>query len=240
MRPSTPRSVRNWLRQRAPARLADRLQRQWHRLRTAFTPEPYRTVLPYTMIGLKRLRALDRLACRIDELGIPGDVVECGTCNGGSGALLARVACRSRYGRRVWLLDSFAGLPAPGRHDPPTAARHTGLCRGSPECVRHVLRRVGVPDEATTLVKGWFQDTLPSLPVGAIALLHVDADWYESVRTVLDHLYAKVAPGGFVVLDDYGYWEGCRRAWEDYCAEHALRVDMTWIDGNAAYLQKPG
>ena len=87
---------------------------------------------------------------------------------------------------------------------------------------------------------GWFRDTLPGLPVGAIALLHVDADWYQSVREVLEHLFARVAPGGFVVLDDYGYWQGCRRAWEEYRAEHGLRVELTWVGSNAVYFRKPG
>jgi O-methyltransferase len=235
----TLRTMRNWLRQRAPARLTERLQQHWHRLLGPFTPEPYRTVLPYTMLGLKRLRALECLAHRIDELGIPGDVVECGTCNGGSGALLARAAHGSACGRQVWLLDSFTGLPAPGPKDPSSAARLAGLCRGSPARVRDVLAQVGVPAESVTLVPGWFQDTLPDLPVRGIALLHIDADWYESVWTVLEHLFAKVTPGGFVVLDDFGYWQGCRRAWEDYRASKGLQVDLTWVDGDAVYFRKP-
>jgi O-methyltransferase len=239
MNPGALRTMRNWLRQRAPARLTERLQQGWQRVRGPFTPEPYRTVLPYTMLGLKRLRALDHLVHRIDELGIAGDVVECGTCNGGSGALLARVASGSPWTRRVWLLDSFAGLPASGPKDPPSAARLAGLCHGSPEQVRDVLARVGVPAESVTLVQGWFEDILPDLPVGAIALLHIDADWYESVSAVLEHLFAKVTPGGFVVLDDFGYWQGCRRAWEDYRASEGLQVDLTWVDGDAVYFQKP-
>jgi O-methyltransferase len=222
-----------------PVRLREGLRGAWNRARAAFLPEPYRTFLPYTMVGLPRLRSLDRLAHEIDDREVPGDVVECGTCNGGSAAILARVACRSSRDRHTWLLDSFAGLPPAGPRDGPGAAAYTGTCRGSLDRVREVLRRAGVPDDSATLVPGWFHETLPGLGVRRIALLHIDADWYDSVRVCLEHLYDRVSPGGFVVFDDYGYWQGCRAAWQEFRAARGLEVELTDVDGIGAYFRKP-
>jgi len=221
-----------------PPRAREAVLRQLNRARSRFLSEPYRTVLPYTMVGLDRLRKLDELAHAIDRDGVRGDIVECGTCNGGSGAILARVACKSPLGRHTWLLDSFAGLPPAGDKDGPLAAEYTGLCCGAAERVREVLAKTGVPENAVTLVPGWFQDTLPKLAVEQIALLHIDADWYDSVMVVLRHLYDKVADGGYVVFDDFGYWEGCRRACEEFLADRGIDAALTPIDGIGAYFQK--
>ena len=229
----------NLVRRIVPPRTREVVLRGLNRARSRFLPEPYRSVLPYTMVGLDRLRKLDELANVVDRDGIRGDIVECGTCNGGSGAILARVACRSPHGRHTWLLDSFAGLPPAGDKDGPLAAEYTGLCCGQAETVREVLRKMGVPENSVTLVPGWFQDTLPGLPVEQIALLHIDADWYDSVLVVLKHLYDKVAAGGFVVFDDFGYWEGCRRACDDFLTSRRINVPLTIIDGIGAYIQKP-
>jgi O-methyltransferase len=232
-------SLTDRFKQLFPVRFREGLHRALNRCRAPFLPEPYRTVLPYTMVGLKRLQSLDRLVRQIDELGIAGDVVECGTCNGGTAAVLARVACHSGQRRHTWLFDSFAGLPPAGPKDGPRAGEYTGHCRGAMDRVREVLGRVGVPQEAVTLVPGWFEDTLPKASVGQIALLHVDADWHASVRLCLDHLYDRVSPGGFIVFDDYGYWEGCRAAWDEFRRERGLAIEVTDVDGIGAFFQKP-
>jgi O-methyltransferase len=216
-----------------------RLGYGWNRLRARFLPEPFRTVLPYTMVGLPRLRKLVELTKKADETETPGDIVECGTCNGGSGALLALSAMPSPFRRRIFLLDSFEGLPAPGDLDGPEAREWTGACGSNLDNVRTVLRESGVPEERVTIVKGWFRDTLPRLGVERIALLHIDADWYDSVRLVLRSLYDRVEPGGFVVLDDYGYWKGCRQAAHEFLDERGIDVALRDVDGVGAYFQKP-
>jgi O-methyltransferase len=231
--------ARALLRNVVPVRVREWLRDRWFQARGAFLAEPFRSVMPYTMVALKRLIVLDRLVREIDSLGIPGDVVECGTCNGGSGAILARVACQSSHGRHVWLLDSFAGMPVPGEQDGPAAQEFAGLCRATPARVRKVLGKVGAPEAGVTIVPGWFENTVPDLPVSQIALLNIDADWYDSVRLVLDRLYDKVVPGGFVHLDDYGYWEGCRKAWDDFAAARGLSILLQPIDGEGVYFQKP-
>jgi hypothetical protein len=231
--------LQNVARRMVPAAARERMVQWISRVRARFFPEPYRTVMPYTMLGIERLRTLRRFAEQIDQEQIPGDVVECGTCNGGSAAIMAQVAATSPLDRYVYLFDSFEGLPPAGEEDGELAREYTGLCCGAMGRVREVLQSLQVPLERVTLVKGWFDQTLPQAGVGRIALLHLDTDWYESLRVCLENLYDRVEPGGFVVIDDYGYWEGCRRAWHDFEQARSLKVTLTPIDHTAVYFRKP-
>jgi len=84
-----------------------------------------------------------------------------------------------------------------------------------------------------------FQDTFPSVRTGDIALLHIDADWYESVKLCLERFYDSVQPGGFVVIDDYGHWEGCKKATDEFLRNRSLDVTLTRVDYTGRYFQKP-
>lgn len=196
------------------------------------------TVRPYTMVPLPRLRTLWKLANRISAQGIQGAFVECGSCNGGTGAILANVAARD--GRNVWLFDSFEGLPQPRSEDGERAKEWVGKCLGREEMVREVLARTGARTENVRIVKGWFEDTLRPSPTGATALLHLDADWYESTMQILESLYDRVVPGGYLVVDDYGHWPGCRRALDEFLSKRNLNPELTPSDNEGVWFRKPG
>lgn len=198
----------------------------------------FRTVLPYTMVGLPRLAALARLSRAVEEAGMEGAVVECGTCNGGTAGILAATTARS--GRPVWLFDSFEGLPEPTEEDGEEAASWAGRCAGREDRVRELLEKLGQRGPRIRIVKGWFQDTLEAAEVGPVALLHVDADWYESVALVLERFYDEIVPGGYVVLDDYGHWPGCRRAVDEFLAGRDLAVELVPVDYTGVWFRKPG
>src|SRR5205085_4143662 len=112
-----------------------------------------RRVRPYTMVGVPRLRTLYRLANRAIAQGIKGAFVECGTCNGGSGAILAHVASKDH--RPVWLFDSFEGLPEPAPQDGESAAGWKGECLGQQAMVNEVLGRADASLPDVHIVKGW-------------------------------------------------------------------------------------
>jgi hypothetical protein len=88
---------------------------------------------------------------------------------------------------------------------------------------------------------GWFQDTLPhdAQALGAIALLRLDADWYESTAVCLKYLYPKVAKHGVVIIDDYGHFEGCRRAVDEFLASQRAPILLNHIDYTGRYFVKP-
>ncbi len=196
----------------------------------------------YTMVTNKNLVNLYHLAQLVCRSDLEGDIVECGVWNGGSAALMGK-ACHELGGpRRIWLFDSFSGLPTPTLRDGAIAQQRyfVGRCKGDQHMVNAAFGVLDVPQDGVTIVPGWFDDTLPQMEIGEIALLHIDADWYASVKVVLDNLYDQVVPGGFIVFDDYGYWEGCRQAVTEFFS--ANRLDpllLKMVSRTGVYFQKP-
>lgn len=201
------------------------------------------TVKPrFTMVRNANLLNLHRLAQEVNRAGVAGDFVECGVWNGGSSAMINAGFRDSGRPRASWLFDSFEGLPPPGKNDGPEERKHyfEGMNKGNIDNVRQIFTKLGLPLGEVQFVKGWFQDTLPHAKVEQIALLHIDADWYDSVLLVLNELYDHISPGGYVVFDDYGYWEGCDRAAHDFLNVHGLPLSLLKRVGNmGAYFQKP-
>lgn len=200
----------------------------------------------YTMLTNKNLMVLYNLVQRANSMDLPGDIVECGIWNGGSAAVmgLANVEDANNYRKRtIWLFDSFLGLPPPTEQDgeQERANYFEGWNKGDVGKVERVFARLGVPLDHVRIIPGWFDTTLRTAPVDRIAILHIDADWYESVKLVLDVLYDKVVPGGFIMLNDYGTWQGCNKALADYCAGHGMNdILITQVEPTTgAYFQKP-
>ena len=172
----------------------------------------------YTMIAVDRLQQLAAHALELHRDGVAGAVVECGTWRGGALALVDWAFRAADDERVVWGFDSFEGLPPPTAQDPEAAHRgfFSGWCSATMTDVHQAIRVAGGSPDRVRLVRGWLQDTLPGAATGPIALLHVDVDWYDSVRTVFDHLSDRVAEGGIVSVDDYGRWAGCDRALHEF------------------------
>ncbi len=190
------------------------------------------TVRPYTMSSRLKLKNLKRLAALVNENNVPGDFVECGTFKGGSAAIISTELIPER---RLWLFDSFEGLPDVKEIDGPDSKEWVGKCKGTEEDVLEALTSVGAPPGQYLLRKGWFQNSfLEELPE-KVALLHCDADWYDSVLLVLETFYERIPTGGIVVLDDFGWWEGCREAFYDFCFRHKERPLLERIDCDQAY-----
>jgi len=89
------------------------------------------------------------------------------------------------------------------------------------------------------IVAGWFHETLPRAPIAQVALLHIDADWYESVKACLERFYDALAPGALVVLDDYHEWPGCRAAFEDFVRARSLKLPLKVNIAGVPYFSKP-
>jgi O-methyltransferase len=195
-------------------------------------------VLPHTLVGLERVQNLCRLAQRIEDEKIPGDVVECGVYNGGTAAILARIATHSRMGRTVWLFDSFQGMPQTTEPDGIEASEYVGKVLGSAEQVQELLQRTGADLRRVRIVSGLFQDTFPSTPIPQIALLNIDADWYESVKLCFEKFYDSVVARGFVSIDDYGHWPGCRTAVDEFFQKRGLAFTLHEVDYTARWFQK--
>jgi O-methyltransferase len=198
----------------------------------------------FTMVANSNLIDLYRLVQEANKLGLPGDIVECGVWNGGSAAMMGVASAEGQYARPrvMWLFDSFQGLPCPTERDGDLERKSyfADWNIGDPEKVKQIFGKLGLGLENVRIVPGWFEVTLTTVPMQTIAVLHIDADWYDSVKTVLEVLYDKVVPGGFIILDDYGYWKGCTQAWHDFLSEHEIENVSIRRNGQAgAFLQKP-
>jgi len=238
----------------ASPRARERVQHAWEslpRARDLRRPRTYRDGLRlhrrlyregYTMLYPLRGRMLFALARRAQLDGVPGALVDCGTWNGGSTALLSAGA----PDREVWAFDSFQGLPAPTGRDLPVVitdeiiAAVEGGCLGSESLLREAVALYGRAD-GLQVRPGWFSDTLPgaAAEIGTIAVLHCDSDLYDSVRLTLEELYGSVSPGGCVVIDDYGAIPGARQATDDFRRDHGIRAPLVTIDQTGRYWVRP-
>lgn len=193
-------------------------------------------IVPFTMVARKRLEFLYDAAQEINRNATAGDIVQCGVCNGGSAAVAGHGV---REGRMLHLFDSFCGLPTPSPLDGPKAESFTGLCRGNQVTAKLAMRVAGIEDSRIHIYSGWFKDTFPTAHIGRIAMLVIDADWYDSVQLTLQTFYDAVVPGGIVYIDDYGYWEGCRKATDAFLEREHLRGVLRQIDDTGHFFKKP-
>jgi hypothetical protein len=202
--------------------------------------ELFHKVKPITMVSYYRLRSLYLGVHHVVRQNIPGDIVECGVALGGSSALLGLALKELAAERGLWMFDTYAGMPEPSTEDPDhfVAKNYAGMYGSSPEEIRCSLAELGVT-ENVHIVPGFFQDTLAGAPLQSIALLHVDGDWYESVKCTLDTLYDKVSPGGIIQFDDYGHWAGARKAVDAFLSQRVIRANLEKIDFAGRKMVKP-
>ena len=197
----------------------------------------------HTMIGVKRVANLRRCCETAIREGVPGDFLEAGVWRGGAGVVMRAVlAALGDRERRVWLADSFRGLPPPDPTRYPHDAglnlhEHAYLAVGV-DRVKAVFERYGLLDERVKFLEGWFRDTLPTAPVERLAVLRLDGDLYESTMDGLVNLYPRVSPGGFLIVDDYGNIEACRAAVHDYRARHGITEAIVDVDGSGVWWRR--
>jgi O-methyltransferase len=202
-------------------------------------------VIPFTMTSHERIAALCNGVEYIVRSNIQGDIVECGVWRGGSMMAAALTLVHlGRTDRDLYLFDTFTGMPAPTSFDRRRAdgvasatlikdwTREGSMWVPSPvEQVRRNLAGTSYPASRIRLVEGRVNDTLPASAPSRIALLRLDTDWYESTRHELIHLYPRITAAGVLIIDDYGYWAGARKAVDEYIADQRLPIFLHNIDG---------
>jgi O-methyltransferase len=196
----------------------------------------------HTMIGRKRLENI--LQCldiiRLDR--VPGDLAETGAWRGGACIFMrGYLAAWEMKDRVVWVADSFEGLPKPSLPQDTGydfSVERVPILAVTLEEVQDNFRRYGLLDDQVRFLKGWFRDTLPVAPIEQLALLRLDGDLYESTMDALNALYSKVVPGGFVIVDDYGDFEPCRRAIHEFRGRHGITEPVVSIDWTGSFWRK--
>jgi len=211
-------------------------------LRLLFNPAKIsilKIVAPYTLLGYDALENVYELAKNIEKHKLEGAFVECGTWKGGAAATMAVVAHRYGDKRKTWYFDSFEGMPEPTQEDKKEKGKRGGVedlagdaLKASVSDVEElVFKKLKLSRENNVIIKGWFQDTLPQKKkeIGSIAILRLDGDWYESTKVCLEELYDQVVLGGYVIIDDYGAWAGCKQAVHEFFNKRNIKPEFRFI-----------
>jgi O-methyltransferase len=204
-----------------------------------------RIVSDRTMIGEAGLVAnLDAVAYVVAN-EIPGAVVECGVWRGGSVmAMLLKLAALGDTKRDVFLFDTFEGMTAPtavdvaadgkAAHSMFKAKRRAdGTAdwnHASLDDVQEGMFSTDYPHHLLHFIKGDVAETIPNTPINQIAILRLDTDWYESTKLELDHYFEMISTGGILIIDDYGHWEGARKAVDEYFEKIGRRPLLSRVD----------
>lgn len=211
------------------------------------------TVRPLTMTSDERICALVEAVRYVIAKDIPGAFAECGVWRGGS--VLAMILALQELGisdRDIYLYDTFEGMTAPTEKDtsdfsaPATEIWQDNVSQGKDpfgqafsnssfnfDSVKQSILGSGYPEHRIHFVKGPVEETVPETAASEIALLRLDTDWYESTWHELIHLYTRIPSGGVLIIDDYGHWNGCRQAVDEFFARKDIapvllnRIDYT-------------
>ncbi len=190
----------------------------------------------YTMVGHKRLDNVQACIEDVIKNEVPGDFIETGVWRGGTTIFMR--ALLNAYGikdRKVWVADSFEGLPVPKSEDDGWDRSQVQFLKVSFEKVKSNFAKFGLLDEQVEFLKGWFCDTLPNAPIQKLAILRLDGDMYSSTMDSLQSLYHKVSKGGYIIVDDYYSWPACRAAITDFLKKNSLNPEIKAIDWTGAY-----
>lgn len=202
----------------------------------------YPPPLADTMIGLVRMNNLQHCVNEVIKKNIYGDFIETGVWRGGACVFMrGMLKAHGIKNRRVWVADSFRGLPKPSEEKYPNDADshywQIQYCRVSLKEVKDNFRKYGLLDNQVIFLQGWFKDTLPKARIKKLAILRLDGDMYESTADSLNNLYSKVSKGGFVIIDDYSLPE-CRVAVSDFCAQQNISPIIRRIDQDGVFWKK--
>lgn len=195
-----------------------------------------------TMIGIKRLNNLHYCLNEVKKNNIEGDFIETGVWRGGSVIFMRGfLKAHGITDKVVWAADSFEGLPKPDPKYPQDEDNNFYTMQPlsvSQYQVKENFKQYGLLDDQVKFIKGWFKDTLPSAPIEKLSVLRLDADMYQSTIEALINLYPKLSVGGYIIVDDYGAIDACRKAVSDYRKQNNINDQILNIDHSGIYWQK--
>jgi len=139
---------------------------------------------------------------------VDGDIVECGVWRGGCSIFLSLLF----NDKNIWCCDSYEGFQPLDkttydfdgeRHTPAFSHCALGPLAISLDEVKQNFEDYGLlGDGRIQFLKGFVNETLPTAKIEKISILRLDVDSYSATLDILDNLYPKVQPGGFIIFDD--------------------------------------
>lgn len=205
----------------------------------------YKQCKPYTMTSIERMYALYNAVRYTVQNNIEGDFVECGVWRGGSSMMIALTLLSLKVkDRKILLYDTFEGMSEPTDNDVDFKGgdadsllkqnienkENSVWCLADLQDVQNNMTLTQYPLKNIQFIKGKVEETIPKSISEKIALLRLDTDWYESTAHELKYLYPILLQKGVLIIDDYGHWEGCKKAVDEYFSHNTLllnRIDYT-------------
>jgi hypothetical protein len=200
----------------------------------------------FTMTSVARLVNTLKSCKYVVQNNIPGDFVECGVWRGGHGILAKKTFERMGSSKKVWMYDTFEGMAEPTEYDVNAKTKelakakyqvakkntHVDWCYASLEDVKKCCQVSGIDMNSIKFVKGDVCNTLndPANRPDKIAVLRLDTDWYKSTKTELELLYPTLSNSGVLIIDDYGHWQGSRKAVDEYFANSEYKPLFNVVD----------
>lgn len=219
-------------------------------------PEPWQqevidAVQQYTMTSAENILAMINSVQYVVKNNIDGSIVECGVWKGGSMMAAAfTLAHLKKTDRTLYLYDTFDTFSKPGLADISHDGKHgdeiltslaedgTSWKSANMDEVKRNMSQIGYPMELVHFVKGEVEKTIPGTIPGKISLLRLDTDWYASTKHELEWLYPRLSQGGVLIIDDYGYWKGCKKAVDEYFSNKQVIPKLKKIDFSARIMYK--
>lgn len=190
----------------------------------------YERACAYSMVHVTGFYNVYQSLKHIRDNAVPGALVECGCFLGGVTIFMANVAREIGLARHIHAFDSFKGFPAGTSDTFLGKISHAHVLDDFKAAVEDNIAAQASEPAGITLTQGYVEDTLPQAQIGEIALLRLDTDFYASTRVELEQLYPRLASGGTLIIDDYGYFEGARRATDEYLARLDRKPLLNRID----------
>ena len=202
-------------------------------------------VRPYTMTSPERIFSLIESVRYVIKNKIPGEIVECGVWKGGSMMTVAKTLLDLKnQEKELYLFDTFEGMTKPEKIDVSISNLNatkefddtkidtdsSNWCRATIDDVKSNLFSIGYDKSKIHFIKGKVEETLPSDNPKSISILRLDTDWYQSTKHELIHLFPKLSKGGILIIDDYGFWKGSRKAVDEYISENNIQILLNRID----------
>jgi hypothetical protein len=202
-----------------------------------------------TMISIERAKSLYDACEYLAQNKIPGDWVECGVWKGGAAMIMAHKITKGGLPRNLYLYDTFEGMSSPTDNDVDlhgTEAKQalqeqdkdlaeSVWCFAPLDEVKRNIASTGLEYDSVVYCQGKVEETIPDTMPEHISLLRLDTDWYESTKHELVHLYPRLVSGGALIIDDYGFWKGCRKAVDEFIQTLEFKPLMHRIDVTGAF-----
>jgi hypothetical protein len=207
--------------------------------------EILQSVKEYTMTSPERVFSMLEAVRYVIKNNLPGGIVECGVWRGGTMMAMARLLLmQQNFEKDLYLFDTFEGMPSPADVDTDFRGRKakttflakkreedsSNWCYASLPEVQRNLDTIGYPRNKIHYIVGKVEKTIPEQAPEKISILRLDTDWYESTKHELIHLYPRLVQGGVLIIDDYGHWQGARKAVDEYFDQNKVPILFNRID----------